>query len=134
MREAVGDVICNLAPIGIGGGYDFILGVGGTVSGGLSVNPQNGQISLFGSKGVAVGGGIGRYGAVTYNAPTGLDASLTQNVTLAGLLGGTGSIELIGDSPGEVSYSAIRAGSNASLNTATTSNISFPITPEFYSC
>ena len=117
IRTFVSDNICAVTPIGVGGGIDAYAGFGGSVSGGYSFDIRTGQVSSFFSVGVGVGALAGGYGALTFNAPTGITGDVTLNAGFAVPIGPTGftagastGYSILGSSAGQPSSTLSRGG------------------------
>ncbi|MDR3476114.1 MAG: hypothetical protein P4M09_31090, partial [Devosia sp.] len=121
------NLVCSLPTIGGGGGIDAYDAVGGSVSGGISFNPRNGQISVGLGLGVGVGIGGGAYGKFGGGPNGGVGAGGSAPlpfasggvvVNAAAELGlGVGvSRQLLGTSPGDWGATVARAGPDATAN------------------
>jgi len=123
--SGIKNAICHLPALAGGGGVDAYDVAGGSITGGGSFNPRNGQISFAFDLGVGLGiGGGGRY--ITGSAfgvakadgtPSPVfSAGINANGTaVAGPVGGTASYQLLGSSPGDWSAAYTR-GAEATVN------------------
>lgn len=137
-ESSLKNVVCHLPSVGGGGGFDGYAGVGGSLSGAVSINPTNGQISIGFDGGVGVGLGGGARGAVgkfigigkpsTERLPivgVGLNANATA---VAGPWGATGSYQLIGTNKGDWA-AAYTGGADLSANANVSMHGQFNIPP-----
>ena len=110
IAEKITDMLCITPTVGGGAGVDAYAGVGGSLSGGASFNPRNGQFS-FGfdlGVGIGLGGGAKIAGGKGLGVGQGssdelavVTAGLNANATAAYGVGITGSYQMIGSNPGD---------------------------------
>lgn len=140
-EEAIEDYkefACDSAAVGAVGGADAYAGLGATVESGLSADLVKGQLSLFGSVGVGAGGTLQAdvvpvapvpYLGAVWNAPTGLGANITGNLSVSNFYGGGVSHSLVGSSPGETSVTVLKTNTGFSGNGNLAAQVSIPLTP-----
>lgn len=122
IKRTVSSAVCSMAPIGVGGGVDFYAGAGGTLAGGVSMNPKNGVVSAFFSTGAGVGAGGGAFSQVLVNAPSGISGSLTLDAAAAAGVGASASYTLVGKGAGEFAGAAGRTGPELTGNAHVSAN------------
>jgi RHS repeat-associated protein len=116
VADVITNVMCGIPAIDGGFGWDGYAGLGGSISGGVTFNPKNGQLSLGFDLGVGVGGGGGVRGtsggsfggSPASDEPSPLfGGGMNVNGTLVTPVGGaTGSYQLIGSETGAWSTAA----------------------------
>lgn len=132
-------ILCRAPALAGTFGTDFYEGVGGSLGTGGSFNPRNGQISLSFDLGVGVGWGeavkgeyvatpsIGLAKADTAPSPV-VTAGLNLNGNLVGGTHGvTGSVQLLGANPGDVSGGYVKGeGATANANISAHIQVNLP--------
>lgn len=130
------DLACAAPTVGGNAGVDAYAGLGGSVTGGASMNPANGQISLSVDVGIGVGVGVAGRARGTTNAtfgsPSGplpiASASVNANANATlGLISGGVSRQLISKSRGETNYSlGVGGGATVNANVSGNGQINLP--------
>lgn len=118
------DVICSIPAVGYGGGVDMYAGVGGSLSGGYSLDLRNGRVGVFFSTGVGVGFGGGAYEAVYVNPLSGVGAALSANVGGGALYGASASYTLAGTGGPGFSASGVRSSHRVGPQLGANANVS----------
>ena len=141
LLQRVKSFLCSAPAVAGGGGLDAYAGVGGSVSGAVSFNPRNGQISIGFDTGVGVGvGGGGRIAGGRFaGIGNGSSESLpiagggvnVNGTAVAGPAGITGSYQLLGSNKGDFGLAAT-GGAELSANVNVSAHGQFNL-PSLYS-